>query len=100
MVFATLEDVRTEIDRADVQLVRLIAQRASYVKAAAAFKADDAAVRAPDRVQQVIAKVRHLAAAQGLSEEIIEQVYRSMIAAFIDYELAQQAKLSAGYEHS
>ncbi|KJV30211.1 chorismate mutase [Pantoea sp. BL1] len=89
MEFDSIDAVREEIDQLDHQLVALIARRGECVKAAAQFKQDRAAVRAPDRVQQVIDKVRGQAKAQGLSEEIIEQVYRAMIAAFIDYELQQ-----------
>lgn len=95
MSYATLEDVRKEIDRIDVQLVSIVARRAACVKAAAAFKVDHSAVRAPDRVQQVMDKVRNLAAEQGLPEVIVETVYRSMIDALIDYELKQQMQLSA-----
>jgi isochorismate pyruvate lyase len=57
MTFSTLADVRSQIDSIDSELVSLIAQRAECVKAAAAFKTDHSAVRAP-RVQQVIDRVR------------------------------------------
>ncbi|WP_182058683.1 chorismate mutase [Pantoea sp. ME81] len=95
MEFDSIDAVREEIDQVDQQLVALIARRGECVKAAAQFKQDRAAVRAPDRVQQVIDKVRVQAKAQGLSEEIIEQVYRAMITAFIDYELQQHGELKA-----
>jgi hypothetical protein len=55
----------------------------------AAFKSDHSAVRAPDRVQQVIDKVCKHATELGLPTVIIEKVYRTMIDAFIDYELRQ-----------
>lgn len=93
MVFSTIEDVRTQIDRLDSELVKIIAQRAECVKAAATFKTDRSAVRAPDRVQQVIDKVRKKAVEAGLSEVIIEKVYRTMINAFIEYELEQHERL-------
>lgn len=96
MTFATIEDVRNRIDQIDSELVKIIAQRAECVKAAAAFKTDHSAVRAPDRVQQVIDKVRKKAAETGLPEVIIEKVYRSMIDAFIDYELEQHERLKQG----
>lgn len=92
-MFSTLEDVRKNIDQLDNKLVKIIAQRAECVKAAAAFKTDHSAVRAPERVQQVIDKVRAKAAEAGLAEVIIEKVYRAMIDAFIDYELEQHDQL-------
>ncbi len=93
MTFSTLADVRSQIDSIDSELVSLIAQRATCVQAAAAFKTDHSAVRAPERVQQVIDRVREKAAAAGLPEVIIEKVYRSMIDAFIEYELEQHNQL-------
>ncbi|EKT62916.1 chorismate mutase [Providencia burhodogranariea] len=93
MKFDNIEAVRQVIDSLDAQLVSLIAQRSECVKAAAKFKKDSEAVRAPERVQQVIDKVREQAKLNGLSEDIIEQVYRTMITAFIDFELQQHAKL-------
>ena len=93
MNFSSIEDVRDRIDQIDSELVKLIAQRGQCVKAASAFKTDSSAVRAPDRVQQVIDKVCKQAAEAGLSEAIIEKTYRAMIGAFIDYELEQYNQL-------
>lgn len=93
MNFSSIEDVRKSIDGIDSQLVSLIAQRGRLVKVAAGFKRDQDAVRAPDRVQMVIDKVRAEAAEAGLPEDIIEKVYRAMINAFIDFELEQHQSL-------
>ncbi|RNA76576.1 chorismate mutase [[Curtobacterium] plantarum] len=93
MNFSSIEDVRNRIDQIDSELVKMIAQRSQCVKAAAAFKSDHSAVRAPDRVQQVIDKVRKQATEAGLPTVIIEKVYRAMIGAFIDYELDQHNQL-------
>ncbi|NQX36451.1 chorismate mutase [Herbiconiux sp. VKM Ac-2851] len=82
-----IEDVRAEIDALDRQLVELIAQRQLRVVEAGALKQDRQAVRAPDRVEKVIGKVRALAAEVGASPEVVEQTYRAMISAFIDLEL-------------
>jgi len=87
----SLADVRSRIDALDTELVRLLADRESLVRAAAAFKTDADAVRAPDRVEQVIAAVRERASAEGLSPTVAETVWRAMIAAFIDLELDQHA---------
>jgi chorismate mutase len=88
----SLADVRARIDAIDTDLVRLLADRESLVRAAAAFKSDAAAVRAPDRVEQVIATVRERASEAGLSPTVAESVWRAMIAAFIDLELDQHAR--------
>lgn len=94
MTAHSIDALRQQIDELDQQLVALLARRGACVKAAAAFKKDRAAVRAPERVQQVIDKVRQQASSQGLPPEIAESVWRAMIGAFIDYELQQHEKLS------
>ena len=53
---SSLDEVRTAIDGLDQQIVQLLAARGAYVSQAARFKKDDDAVRAPQRVEQVIAK--------------------------------------------
>lgn len=93
---ASLDDVRREIDTLDAQVVGLLAARERLVRTAATFKKDDQGVRAPARVEQVIAKVRALAAENDASPEVVERVYRAMIAAFIDLELAEHHSRTAG----
>lgn len=89
MQFSSIEEVRNQIDQIDIELVKLVARRSECVKAAATFKTNRSAVRAPDRVQQVIDKVSKQAIELKLPEQIIEATYRAMIGAFIDYELEQ-----------
>jgi isochorismate pyruvate lyase len=84
---ATLESVRANIDALDRSIVGLIAERQKWVVAAASLKKDEDGVRAPARVEQVIAKVRGLAAEVGASPDVVERTYRALIAAFIDLEL-------------
>lgn len=88
----SLAEVRARIDLIDSDLVRLLAQRQGLVRAAASFKADDQAVRAPDRVAQVVASVRERALDAGLEPAVAEAVWRAMIGAFIEVELAQHAR--------
>ena len=63
MTFTTIEEVRNRIDQLDRELVN------------------------------VIDRVRRQAAEAGLSEVIIEKIYRTMISAFIEYELEQHDQL-------
>lgn len=46
------------------------------------------AVQAPARVEQVIAKVRALAGDEGIEPDLVEALYRQMIARFVSIELA------------
>ncbi|WP_347902115.1 chorismate mutase [Pseudomonas purpurea] len=90
----SLEDLRDHIDRLDRQIVSLLAERGAYVSQAARFKKDSDAVKAPQRVEQVIAKVRALSEQVGANPQVTEQVYRAMIAAFIEQELAEHTRLA------
>ncbi len=84
----SLADIRAGIDSLDRQIVRLLAERGRYVVGAARFKRSAAEVQAPARVEQVIANVRGLAAIEDTAPEVVERVYRTLIAA--QTELEQQ----------
>ena len=86
-----IEHVRTEIDAVDREIVHLIARRQGFVVEAGRLKTDRAAVRAPDRVGQVVDKVRALAGEAGADPDVVERTYRAMIDAFIDLELTVHA---------
>ena len=85
-----LADVRANIDRLDDEIVRLIAERAMYVKDAARFKRDAFQVSAPARQAQVFEKARALAQRhdRGFAnlEQVVDATYRAMVAAFIANE--------------
>ena len=81
-----LTDVRQKIDAIDKQMIGLMARRGEYVKLAAKFKTTEAEVAAPDRVAIVIEKVKKIATESGADVVVVEQVYRKMIAEFIELE--------------
>ncbi len=72
----SLEEVRAEIDRLDRAIVALVAERSFYVRQAARFKKTVDDVQAPQRVEQVIARVRVMATECGGDAGIVERVYR------------------------
>ena len=82
----SLAEIRAQIDRLDQAMVELLAARGGYVLAAARFKRSEAEVTAPQRVEQVIARVRAMAQTQGASPDVVERVYRELIAAFTEAE--------------
>ncbi|SFO32439.1 isochorismate pyruvate lyase [Variovorax sp. PDC80] len=83
---ANLAEVRENIDALDRRIVALLAERGRYVKDAARFKRDAFQVSAPQRQQEVIAKVRALAEQEGAYPEVVEAAYRALIAGFIARE--------------
>ncbi|MCF8986965.1 chorismate mutase [Pseudomonas syringae] len=94
VIYTTIEEVRSHIDNIDRDVVALLAERGKLVNQAAAFKKTTDDVRAPNRVEQVIAKVLAMADETGASPEVVEQVYRAMIAAFINEELKAHTALA------
>jgi chorismate mutase len=82
-----IEEVRININSIDEEIVKLIAKRGHFVKQAAKFKNDTADVKAPKRVEEVISKARNLAKIAGANEEVVENVYRTMIDSFINAEM-------------
>lgn len=91
---ASIEEVRSNIDRIDRQIVALLAERGSIVKQAARFKKTTDDVKAPQRVEQVIAKVTALSQELGANPSVTERVYRAMISGFINAELTEHAVLN------
>jgi isochorismate pyruvate lyase len=88
----SLAEIRSRIDVIDAEVVRLLARRQSLVRAAASLKADEGEVRAPDRVERVVAAVRDRAERSGLAPEVAEAVWRAMIGAFIELELSEHRR--------
>jgi isochorismate pyruvate lyase len=84
--FNNLAEIREKIDILDKKIINLLAERSKCVKEAAKFKTTVEDVKAPDRVEQVITKVRKLAVEDGLDPDIAEETYRTLIKCFIDYE--------------
>jgi isochorismate pyruvate lyase len=85
---ASLDEVRSNIDRLDREIVKLLAQREKYVLQAARFKKTEADVHAPARVEEVVANVRRHAGEFGASPDVVERGYRVLVAGFTEAELA------------
>ena len=89
----SIEEVRNNINNIDEQIAKLIALRGEFVKQAAKFKKDSDDVKAPTRVEEVINKVKDLAKSTSANEEVLENVYRTMINSFIKAEMKEFEKL-------
>lgn len=89
-----LNEVRNNIDRIDNEIIKLIAERGSFVKQASKFKKDNQDVKAPQRVEIVIQKVKTLANEYGANPDIVEKIYREMIAGFITMEMDEFKNLT------
>ena len=89
----TLDEVRANIDRLDRQIVSLLAERGDYVLQAASLKERVGDVSAPQRVEAVIRNVRRIAVETGALPDVVEETYRTLIAAFIQAERTEYQRL-------
>jgi isochorismate pyruvate lyase len=92
----SIDDVRAHIDEVDENIVKLLAARQRLVEEAARFKADEQAVRAPDRRVTMMERRRELALREGVSPEVVRRVYEAMIDAFVDLELDEHGRINGG----
>lgn len=76
---ARIRELRGSIDELDRQIVGLLAERTRVVRELTEYKGDEAAVRSPGRVEQVVGKVRGLAEEHRMPPGIAEATYRTLI---------------------
>lgn len=85
----SLEEVRTEIDKLDNKLVELISERSHLIRQAASFKNSVDEVKADDRVEFIMQKVRHKAIESGVSPNMISELFVIMIDDMVETEIAE-----------
>ena len=93
-----MDEIRAGMDAIDREIVSLITRRVAYVRAAAKFKTSSAGVAAPDRVAAVLKTRREWAEAAGLSGEVIEGLYRNLVAYCVSEEHKEWLTLNATQE--
>lgn len=79
--------LRARIDMLDARLVAMLAERSRLIDRAAQIKARDGLPALIEtRVEQVVDNVRALAAGEGVDADLVEGVWRLMMAHFIAQE--------------
>ena len=85
----TLDEAREKIDKVDEEIVKLIAKRNDYIKQIAHFKTSVDEIKADDRIEDVISRVREQAISLGLSPNLINELYVRMIDTMVESEVAE-----------
>ena len=85
----TLDEAREKIDAVDEEIVALIAKRNDYIKQIAYFKTSIDEVKAEDRINDVISKVRAQAISLDLSPNLINDLYTRMIDGMVESEISE-----------
>ncbi|MGQ4272952.1 chorismate mutase [Terrihabitans sp. B22-R8] len=82
-----LASIRTEIDALDEELVGLLARRLKIVERVVVLKKEHGIpALLPERVDDVIGHVRGHAQTIGAPDDLVEQLYREIIAWTVRYE--------------
>ncbi|HKG02712.1 MAG TPA: chorismate mutase [Conexibacter sp.] len=89
-----LDHIRAEIDTIDREIVALVARRTERVRRLLEHKHSPDAIRVPAREREVLANVRSVAEKTGADPDLVERVYETMIAAFVEYEQREQRRIA------
>jgi isochorismate pyruvate lyase len=92
----TLDEVRRHIDAYDAEIAALISKRHHFVMQAAKFKPSVEAVVVPERIEEIVARVRKVAADHGVNPDVLEKVYRALLAGTIADEQRRWRELHGG----
>jgi len=85
----SLQEVRDEIDILDAKLVELISQRSHLIRQAAAFKNSVDEVKAEDRIDDILQRVRHLAIEKSINPNMMSDLFKIMIDEMVETEIAE-----------
>jgi isochorismate pyruvate lyase len=85
----TLEELRSEIDTIDDQIVDLIGERNELIKQASKFKTSVDEIKSDERMDAVMDRVRHKAVMMGMSPNMMADIYKIMIDEMVETEIAE-----------
>ncbi|MCG8709935.1 chorismate mutase [Brenneria sp. 4F2] len=85
---ADMNEIRSEIDALDQEVIHLLSLRYGYVKSASKFKKKPDQVQAKTRFDNMLAQRRIWAENAGLSPDVIEKMFRDLVTWFIAQEMA------------
>lgn len=83
----SIEETRQAIDLIDSEVIRLLGNRAGYVRQIVNFKNNAEEVRAPTRYAEVMRRRREMAEAAGLNPDVVEGMYKLLVDNFIKEEM-------------
>jgi isochorismate pyruvate lyase len=85
-----MRELRVQIDRLDRQLIELLVTRAGYIDRASELKPGEGLpARIPDRVEDVVQKVRASSTEMGMDPDLAETLWRSLI----DWSIAREERV-------
>lgn len=85
----SLQEVRDEIDKVDDNLVELISQRSHLIRQAAAFKNSVDEVKAEDRIDDIVQRVRKKGIELNINPNMLSELFKIMIDEMVETEISE-----------
>ncbi len=86
----SMQELRAQIDRLDHQLIEMLVTRAGYIDRAAQLKPGEGLpARIPERVEDVVQKVRMNSDELGMDPDLAEKLWRTLI----DWSIAREERV-------
>ena len=85
----SLQEVRDEIDKVDDSLVELISQRSHLIRQAAAFKNSVDEVKAHDRIDDIMQRVRKKGIELNINPNMLSDLFKIMIDEMVETEISE-----------
>jgi isochorismate pyruvate lyase len=85
-----MQELRAEIDKLDRQLIEMLVTRATYIDRASQLKPGEGLpARIPERVEEVVQRVRASSDALGMDPDLAEKLWRILI----DWSIAREERV-------
>ncbi|WP_170354923.1 chorismate mutase [Ruegeria lacuscaerulensis] len=86
----SMQELRVQIDKLDRQLIEMLVMRAGYIDRASQLKpAEGLPARIPDRVEEVVQRVRASSDDLGMDPDLAERLWRILI----DWSIAREERV-------
>ncbi len=86
----SMQELRAQIDQLDRQLIEMLVTRAGYIDRASELKPNAGLpARIPERVEEVVRKVRAASDEAGMDPDLAEQLWRILI----DWSIAREERV-------
>ncbi|UWR02189.1 chorismate mutase (plasmid) [Ruegeria conchae] len=86
----SMRELRVQIDKLDRQLIEMLVARAGYIDRASALKPGEGLpARIPERVEDVVQKVRMNSDELGMDPDLAEKLWRTLI----DWSIAREERV-------
>ncbi|WP_170332774.1 chorismate mutase [Ruegeria arenilitoris] len=86
----SMQELRAQIDKLDRQLIEMLVTRAGYIDRASLLKPGEGLpARIPERVEEVVQRVRASSGELGMDPDLAERLWRILI----DWSIAREERV-------